>query len=305
MVERVSYQYYLGIDGGGSTCRARLQSADGRTLGEGRSGPANVRLGQDLAWGNILASMDGALKAAGLGREVLAQTTAGFGLAGYLKDADFDPAHPLGVAFASLHLASDAHTACLGAFDGGDGAIQIIGTGSCGYAIVNGVGRSQGGWGFAISEKASGAALGRDAIYAALEASDNLAVETPFTRAVLAEFGGPVGAVDWSDSARPSDYAALAPMVLRYAKLRDPVALSLVRRMSADCATFILALVRLGAPRVVLLGGLAPEVRRWLTPNVVEYLAHPIGDALAGALLLARGTQPVVTAQTVEGALSQ
>ena len=37
--------YFLGIDAGGTKCRARLVNAKGDILGHGLSGPANVRVG--------------------------------------------------------------------------------------------------------------------------------------------------------------------------------------------------------------------------------------------------------------------
>ena len=33
---------FLGIDGGGSKCRARIRDDGGRLLGEGAGGPANI-----------------------------------------------------------------------------------------------------------------------------------------------------------------------------------------------------------------------------------------------------------------------
>ena len=35
----------LGVDGGGTRCRARLADVAGKTLGEGLAGPANIRHG--------------------------------------------------------------------------------------------------------------------------------------------------------------------------------------------------------------------------------------------------------------------
>jgi len=37
----------LGVDGGGTQCRARLCAPSGTMLGEGRAGPANIHLGLD------------------------------------------------------------------------------------------------------------------------------------------------------------------------------------------------------------------------------------------------------------------
>ena len=36
---------FLGVDGGGTGCRARVETADGRVLGQGLAGPATLRLG--------------------------------------------------------------------------------------------------------------------------------------------------------------------------------------------------------------------------------------------------------------------
>ena len=46
----MSGRLFLGIDGGGTRCRARLCDDAGRTLGEGTAGAANVRLGLERAF---------------------------------------------------------------------------------------------------------------------------------------------------------------------------------------------------------------------------------------------------------------
>ena len=281
-------QFYLGVDGGGTHCRVRLESHDGELISEGIGGPANVRLGQALAWTNIMSAMDAALQTAGLDRDILKATAVGLGLAGFLKPEDCDYQETHAAQFRSLRISSDCHTACLGAFGGKDGGIQIAGTGSSGYVILGGVGSLRGGWGFALAEKASGAALGRDAIRAALEAHDGLLEASPLTDAIMRRFRAPVNAVDWSESASPRDYADMAPQVFRYAEQQDPVAISLVRQVANDCSRYIADLTRLGAPRVCLLGGLAAQLTHWLPAHIVASLAVPEADALAGALLLAR-----------------
>jgi len=282
-------EFYLGVDGGGTHCRVRLETAEGKCVAESGGGPANVRLGQQQVWGHILAAIDAALQTAGLGREILKATSAGFGLAGVLKPQDHDYLSTQAGLFRTLAISSDCHTACLGAFDGRDGGIQIVGTGSSGYAIVGGIGYPRGGWGFYLAEKASGAALGRDAIRAALEAYDGLAPGSALTEAVMARFGEPVAVVDWSDTALPRDYAAFAPLVFEYAGRDDAVAVSLLRALAADCSRYMQALTRLGAPRLCLLGGLADQLKPWLPQALAVELAEPAGDALSGAIWLARG----------------
>src|SRR3954466_2134141 len=214
---------YLGIDGGGTRCRARLTDKNGKKLGEGISGAANIRLGLEAAWSAILGATDQALSKAGLGADAMGRIHAGFGLAGICGPEDVEFLLSGRSPFANVQVETDAHTACLGAFDGADGAILIVGTGSVGYALIGGVAHSIGGWGFEISDDGSGAAMGRAAIRAAVRAHDGLSPKGRLTDAVLAKLGPPARIVEWASSAKPGNYASFAPLVLDHALRDDPV----------------------------------------------------------------------------------
>ena len=56
----------LGVDGGGTGCRARLTDRAGTVLGEGEAGPANVRFGLTAAFTQILRATDQCLEQAGV-----------------------------------------------------------------------------------------------------------------------------------------------------------------------------------------------------------------------------------------------
>ena len=43
-----------------------------------------------------------------------------------------------------------------------------------------------------------------------------------------------------------------------------------------------------GAPSCCLMGGVAARMRDWLAASIRERLSEPLGDALDGAILLAR-----------------
>ena len=45
--------FFVGVDGGGTGCRARIADAEGRVLGTGIAGPAALRLGLDRALGEV------------------------------------------------------------------------------------------------------------------------------------------------------------------------------------------------------------------------------------------------------------
>ncbi|MDE1150554.1 MAG: BadF/BadG/BcrA/BcrD ATPase family protein [Azospirillaceae bacterium] len=201
-----------------------------------------------------------------------------------------------GPRFAGLTLETDAHTACLGAFSGRDGAILITGTGSAGYALVQGRPHIVGGWGFEVSDEGSGASIGRDAVRAALRGHDGLVAETALTRHVRAALGPtPAAIVAWADRAKPADYGKLAPEVLAFAAQGDLVAIAIIGQAVANLESYMHRLVALGAPRLCLMGGLAQPLTPWLSPWAQSLLVEPEGDALEGSLLLARfgaGTTP-------------
>jgi glucosamine kinase len=277
----------LGIDGGATRCRARIADADGRALGEGEAGPANPRLDMAGATAAILAATRAALAAAGLAEDRIGTLRAGLGLAGVGQRKDraaFERwAHP----FAAMTFATDAHAALLGAHDGGDGAILILGTGSCGLALVAGRERRVGGWGFPISDAASGAWIGLASLRRALDGHDGVRPATPFTRAVMARFDDdPERAVAFQETARPGDYGALAPLAFDHAD--DPAAAPILDRAGEDAGLLARALLATGARRLSLLGGVAVHLAPRLPDDVRGPIVAPAGDALAGAVAMAR-----------------
>jgi glucosamine kinase len=55
-------------------------------------------------------------------------------------------------------------------------------------------------------------------------------------------------------------------------------------------------LIALGAPRLALVGGLAPHIEPWVSPRTRTHLLPPAGDALDGALQLARSAAEAIAA---------
>jgi glucosamine kinase len=280
---------YLGVDGGGSRCRARLEAEHGALLGEGNSGPATTRLGTDKAWRSIMHACAAAAEQAGLAHEEFSRIHAGIGIAGLgrrgAEAALKEIVHP----FASVRFISDGLAACLGAHSGADGAIVVAGTGSIGVGLIGGHELRFGGYGFPISDEGSGADIGLQAIRLALRAADGRAETSPLLEEVLGAFDqNAYQAVAWSEQATATDFAAFAPMVLRHAMRGDPIG----RRIFENAADAIGDLLDLffhrGIGRLSLVGGLSEAISNWLTPDLRARLKPPDGDALAGALLVAR-----------------
>jgi glucosamine kinase len=57
---------FIGVDGGGTGCRARIQNTEGVVLGTGIAGPAALRLGVDRALAEVEKACRAALLEAGL-----------------------------------------------------------------------------------------------------------------------------------------------------------------------------------------------------------------------------------------------
>jgi glucosamine kinase len=283
---------FVGIDGGGTKCRARLRDESGRALGEGRAGPANIWRDPVAAMRSVLDACRESVRAAGLGESALAGAHAGCGLAG----ANQQSARARFLAepnpFASITVETDAYTAWLGAFGGKDGGVLIVGTGSCGLAVVGGESTYVGGSGAEISDEGSGAAVGRDAVRRALWAQDGRAPMTGLAAEVLAEFaGGRESIVDWARTAKPADYARLAPLVFAHAEQGDALAIPIVEDAAHEIARIGERLLELGAPALALVGGLADAMRPWLRAKIGTRLRAPEADAMDGAILLARRAQ--------------
>jgi len=289
-------QFYIGVDGGGTGCRARIEDAEGRLLGQGDAGPAATRIGADRSMQAVRTATMAAAIDAGLLSAALAQTSAGVGLAGIdrkgAREALLSFPHP----FRKVVYTSDANVACLGAHSGRDGGIVVLGTGSVGFATVKGRELRIGGYGFPISDEGSGADLGLQAVRLALRAHDGRARPTPFLLEVMRRLGpDPITLVAWAEQATATEYASLAPVALSYAEAGDPFAEEIVAEGALHVNVLIRSLVEFGAPRISLLGGLASRLVHWLSPDVLHFLSAPEGDAVAGALFLARRDGRVLT----------
>ena len=280
----------LGIDGGGTRCRARLADLDGTVLSEAEAGPANTRLGLDVVFANITRAAERALKEAGMEPDLSrVRVHAGMGLAGLSLERERNMVRTYAHPFQTMLVESDAYIACLGAHAGRNGGVLVLGTGSCGCVLVDGEERTIGGWGFEVSDHASGAAIGRKVVRQSLLAFEGGIEATGLTRAVMDRFGeSQENVVTWAEQARPGDFGEFSRLASEWAAKGDTVALKILRWAAEDAALLIRALAAKGAGTVVLVGGVARSLEPLLPPDAASLLAPSLGDPLCGALLLAR-----------------
>lgn len=271
-------QLFLGIDGGGTGCRAAVADAAGVILGRGVAGPANIASDPEGAAANILAAAEAALGAAGDGAVV----AAGLGLAG-ANAAGATERLREALPYRRVAVVTDGITAVKGALGTEDGVVAALGTGSVFAVQRAGAIRQIGGRGLVLGDEASGAWIGRAVLAASLRAVDGFAAMTPLLAALVEEMSGPDGVVAFSLRARPADFAALAPRVV---ESDDPAAVAVMARAEADVAEAVGLLRGVEDLPVVFLGGLGTVFARRMAGRFPIRAAA--GTALDGALMLAR-----------------
>jgi glucosamine kinase len=279
----------IGIDGGGTGCRAAIADPHGRLLGAGTSGPANIMTDIRKARDNIVEAARRALNAAGIDSAEISKLPALLGLAGAGVAGDFGERVAGMLPFSRSIVETDVLIALQGALGEGDGAVAIIGTGSVFAARSEGVIRRIGGWGFALGDLGSGARLGRALLEATLLAHDKVHQPCALTDEVFRRFGRrPAALIEYARSATPGQFGSFAPIVFEYAEQGDPVAVALVEGGLRSVEEALAAIVPPGCERLCMLGGLGPIYEKRLSDRYRRLVRRPLGDALQGALDLAR-----------------
>jgi glucosamine kinase len=294
----------LGVDGGGTRCRARLCSPAGGILGEAEAGPANIRLGLDQAFAQVAEAAARCLALADLPRDDQTRIVACLALAGASEPTSLTAAQAKSHPFRKALIITDAHAACLGAHAGGDGGVVIVGTGTVGWAVLNGRSYRVGGWGLPISDEGSGAWLGCEALRRTLWAHDGRFAWSALLREIFSEFGNdPHRIVRWTATASPGGFAAFAARIVHHAAEADQHAIDLLETAARHVDALAEGLMTIGAERIALVGGLAQFVESRLSKKTKSHLVVPAGDALQGALSLAlRSVEPAPQPDSIQSA---
>ncbi|MDD1794196.1 N-acetylglucosamine kinase [Enterovibrio sp. ZSDZ42] len=281
-------KYFCGVDGGGTSCRARIVDENGQLLGEAKTGSANILLGVELAMENIQTAIALAAEQAGIAD--LSTLSVGMALAAAEQKSAWLAFMALPHPYQHVTLNTDGYGACMGAFSGENGAIVIAGTGSVGIYIENGQQHVLGGREFPISDQGGGAVMGLRLIQQTLLAHDGLRPTSALSQHVLAHFDHNLDAiVSWSKTAKPRDYGQFCPTIFEMAMQRDELAMELLQGSADDVERLILGLNRKGASQVALMGSIGERIVPWLTPATQALLVQPKADAMTGAILMAYG----------------
>jgi glucosamine kinase len=277
----------LGIDGGGTSCRAALATADGTVIGRAKAGPANIMTDLEGSRANIVEAARLAFADAGREQALMAETPAVLGLAGTNVGGYGERLRKI-LPFKESAVESDAAIALEGALGKHDGAIAIVGTGSIFVSRKSGKVATIGGWGFMLGDLGSGARIGRDLLQETLLAHDDIHAASDLTEIVMQKFGGDAREITkFGASSRPADFGAYAPLVFDYADKGDAIAGRVLARAIGDIEEALDALHLRAGDRLCMLGGLADLVTPRLSSRFQALIRKPEQDALGGAVNLA------------------
>lgn len=279
--------YLIGIDGGGTGCRAMVCDRHGARLGTGNAGPANIMTNFEAAQKNIVQACENAFHDAGISPGAIAKSDALLGLAG-ANAREAAEQTKANMPFRNCLIETDAVTSLEGAIGSADGAVAIIGTGSVFIYRVNGEIRTVGGWGYMIGDLGSGSRLGRELLQESLLVFDGIHNGSDLTKKVLDNFkNDPNIMVEYAHKAQPGEFGTFAPLIFKYAKQRDPVAQNILRKAVSDIEETLDAILVDQSQKFCMLGGLGKLYADLINSNLRKRIKPPMGDALSGAAALA------------------
>lgn len=291
----MSHSFYIGVDGGATKCLVRVEDEQGRLLGRETGGPANIRLSVPQAWNSIQSALAKILSPHSI---VFGDKTcrwhAGMGLAGCEVDDAYQAFLATPHDFDTLALTSDAHSACLGAHAGQDGAVIIIGTGVVGFQVESGQTSRVGGWGFPHDDQGGGAWMGLQAVSRTLMALDGRLSPDQMTQAVFNRFGDDMGYfVTWANQANSTAFAELAPLVIQSASAGVEAAKHLMTEAGLALDYVGAALKSAQESKELILpcalaGGIAPFIMPYLGDELRARLVPCQFPPDAGAVFLVR-----------------
>ena len=286
--------HVLGIDAGGTKTTALLADADGRIVGEGRAGGANLQAHGELEVEKVLHSViDEAL-----GDAQVVTAAVCLGLAGVDREGDGqvirEVMRRLGFRSHTL-IVNDALIALVAGGTGlgprlrnnfGEsdaGVVLVSGTGSIAYGVNrHGVAARAGGWGSSLGDEGSGYWIGRRALEAVVRDADGRGPRTALTPMVLEHFGlaRPEQLVSeiYPNVAGRRAIASLGETVERARAEGDVAALEILRDAAAElalAASSVVSRLKMRGDQFPtwLSGGLLTGVP-WLAAEVMRHLAE-------------------------------
>jgi N-acetylglucosamine kinase-like BadF-type ATPase len=284
--------HVLGIDAGGTKTVALLADGDGRIVGEGRAGAANLQTEGELEVEKILHTV---IDRATDGRHPVLAAVC-LGMAGVDRPDDSvvirDVMRRLGYRSNAL-IVNDALIALVAGAGSSPGVVVISGTGSIAYGVSHhGVAARAGGWGPTLGDEGSGYWIGRRALGAVMREFDGRGPQTDLSHLILRHFAlshpeGLVAEIYHQPQGRRA-IASLASVVDHAREAGDPVAIDIMSHAADElalaAASVISRLDMRGEPFPILLAGGLLRESVWLAAEVRRRMAEVAPRAVVGPL---------------------
>ena len=285
------HRLIIGVDGGGTGCRAAIGTPANGMLGRGNAGRANATSDLTLAVESITDAVASAAQRADITADKLSTATAHIGIAGVLTTQD-SKRIAAALPYQDITVTDDRPTAVVGALGEASGGLLSVGTGTITALQTPGSMVFSGGWGFQVSDQGSGAWLGRATLERVLLCCDNLFDHTPLTRSLLSHFqDDPNNVAAFAASARAGDFATFSPQIVAHAHDADPWGQSIMQT-GANHLTHGLATLGFEPGQLLCLtGGVGPYYKPFLPEGYLAGYAEAQGTSLDGAFALAKAHQ--------------
>lgn len=300
---------FVGIDGGGSSTRLVLMNEKSEILGIGKSGPSSIdTVYSHITKDNFTDALENAWIESGIKKRKLDSIFVGLG--GVLSDKDKEVVKRIIkemkiVDDENVKVENDTRIALAGGLATQPGLCLIVGTGSVCYGRdESGKEWKAGGWGYKIDDPGSGYDIGRMALTYMVRAYDGREVKTDLVEAIFKHIGldeiNDVSRVIYGEDYSRTDIAALAPIVLEYAKKGDVLANKIIKTGVKELADMVEAVIKnlnFKSDRILMatIGGIAQSGLAFSEPLHNELkeriknieIINPILSPVIGAGLLA------------------
>ncbi|MFW5981349.1 MAG: N-acetylglucosamine kinase [bacterium] len=309
--------YFLGVDGGGTSTISYLANERGQILGIGKSGPSNYHVvGREGVVEAVNNSIVAAFKMAKLSIKQEKIEMACFGLAGIDTKKDYQIINSLLKKKINLTkdllLFNDAYLALAAGNEEAHGIALIAGTGSIAVGInKDGERKRVGGWGHIFDDRGSGYNIAVNALYAIFREYDGRGEKTLLSKLFCEylELDDPVGIIEkvYVEKMSRKNIAELAKLVFQASNEGDMAAINILWQAGLDLAELVYNLImelNINDKKIVLplFGGVFKSKNRILYKVIKSELQYKLAlakdikkvellksrlQAPAGALLLA------------------
>lgn len=303
-------QFFLGIDGGGTSTKTCIIDQNGKVVSSGLGGPSNIYFTPER---QIIKSIQDALDSAITSAKTrycgLDVSAACIALAGAGRNEDVIKAtnmiKPL-MGTTRFFIVEDAKAALHGALAGQDGIAVISGTGSNCLGVNKGQYRRSGGWGSLLGDEGSGFNIAKKGLTAVLRDYDGRGPKSSLTDRFVMHFdlSTPEKILPAVHRLSRHQIAALAVVVFQESIKGDIVSQKIIQEESMELAKMVQAVYKgldfPGETPVAMVGGCFSEAE--LRDSFIEHLKKTVPKARAtfplqpphvGAALLARDKKPL------------